>query len=119
MGNEFKWLPKEGSWYSRLQKSCNTQAEQWKNHNRFTTYESDYLSHLDLSVQTQLWFSMVQLASCKVFAICCIYLQPDFKPLCADAVILQCIFCHALAYTIAQNYAHIIWMSNLVCFPCG
>ena len=42
--------------YSRLQKSCNKQAETVENHNWFTTYEYDYLSRLSmpyLSVQAQ------------------------------------------------------------------
>ena len=34
----------KGSGYSRLQKSCNQQAVQWKATIDFTTYESDYLS---------------------------------------------------------------------------
>ena len=59
--------------YSRLQKSCNKQAEQWK-----TTID---LPHMNLiiflasaccsSTVNQLWFSTVQLACCKTFAICC------------------------------------------------
>ena len=43
-------------WYSRLQKSCDKQAETVENHNWFTTYEYDYLSRLSmpyLSVQAQ------------------------------------------------------------------
>ena len=49
-----------------------------ENHNWFTTYESDYPSHLSMpylsacsSTINQLWFSLVQLACCKTFAICC------------------------------------------------
>ena len=123
MGNEFKWLLKEGSWYSRLQNSCNMQAEaeQWK-----TTID---LPHMNLIIfpasacPTLLfncgfpWFSLLvaRLLQSAVY----IYSLITNLYLCADAVILQCIFCHALAYTITQNYAHIIWMSNLACFPCG
>ena len=47
-----------------------------ENQNWFTTYESDYLSWpqhalpLCSSTINQLWFSTVQLACCKTFAIC-------------------------------------------------
>ena len=64
--------------YSRLQKSCNIQAEQWK-----TTI---HLPHMNLIIfpasacptslfKQQLWFSTFQLACCKTFAICCTYLR--------------------------------------------
>ena len=68
----------EGIWYmySRLQKSCNKQAEQWK-----TTIDLLCLNQeegcaeagkiISSYLVNQLWFSTVQLACCKTFAICC------------------------------------------------
>ena len=62
--------------YSRLQKSCNMQAEQWKTtidllHMNLIIFPPQRALPLCSSTINQLRFSTVQLACCKTFAICC------------------------------------------------
>ena len=62
--------------YSRLQKSCNKQTEQWKTtidllHMNLIIFPASADLPLGSNPVNQLWFSTVQLACCKTFAICC------------------------------------------------
>ena len=62
--------------YSRLQKSCNKQAEQWKTtidlpRMSLVIFPPQHALPLGSNITNQLWFSTVQLACCKTFAICC------------------------------------------------
>ena len=78
--------------YTSYSKSCNKPAEQWK-----TTID---LPRMNLIVfpasacptsllKHQLWFSLVQFACCKTFAICCTlasFLKNDFPPQLQDGL---------------------------------
>ena len=62
--------------YSRLQKTCNVQAEHWKTtihlpHMNLIIFPPPHALPLCSSTINQLWFSTFQLACCKTFAICC------------------------------------------------
>ena len=64
--------------YSRLQKTCNVQAEHWKTtihlpHMNLIIFPPPHALPLCSSTINQLWFSTFQLACCKTFAICCKY----------------------------------------------
>ena len=104
--------------YSRLQKSCNTQAERWKTTidlpcmNLIIFPTSAFLPLCSSSIN-QLWFSTVQLDCCKTFAIHCTWLQ-FYRSLALILTIVHTCMSFKTAGCIIFHWFHILSFHHLL-----